>query len=139
MRPFNSLFNPTTTAAASDTASPAPAPEKPQAEPLLAGTLALMTQYSQGCCDMHSLLIARKIAGNLSALSAHPGASVAFQAMTANLRVLWLNVLDTPQRTDAPQAEPTPSEPVPSAATITWPPQPVNANALWHTTPETLQ
>lgn len=134
MRPFNSLFNHTTTTPSSDQASPLP-----QAEPLLAGTLALMTSYSQGCCDMHSLLIARKIVDNLSALSTHPGASVAFQAMTANLRVLWLNVLDTLQRTDAPQAEPTPSEPVTPAPTITWPPQPVNAHALWHTTPETLQ
>lgn len=135
MRPFNSLFNHTTTTPASEKPGPLP-----QAEPLLAGTLALMTSYSQGCCDMHSLLIARKIVDNLSALSTHPGASVAFQAMTANLRVLWLNVLDNLQRADAPNAEPVAPTPAPnSAPTITWPPQPVNANALWHTTPETVQ
>lgn len=129
MRPFNSLFNHTTTTPASD--QPAPLS---QAEPLLAGTLALMTRYSEGCCDTHSVLMAQKIVDNLSALSAHPGASAAFQAMAANLRGLWLNVLDALENRVA-----TPPEPVPPPPTITWPPQPVNASALWHTTPETLQ
>ncbi len=132
MRPFNSLFNHTTTT---------PESEKPgqlaQAEPLLAGTLALMTSYSQGCCDVHSIQMARKIIDNLSALSAHPGTSLAFQAMTANLRVLWLNVLDALHQQQAAQpAEPVHAAPAPSNP---WPPQPVNASALWHTTPETVQ
>lgn len=103
----------------------------PGAEPLVAGTLALMTAYAQGCCEGHRELMAKKIVSNLFMLSLHPVAAPAFKAMAMNLHALWVRTVQQLQQTqaqgDAHQA---------AQGEIS---QPDQHRVLWHTTPETLQ
>lgn len=104
-----------------------PDQDMPSAEALLAGTLALMTGISQGCCDRHRQLMTRKIIANLARLSAHPMASSGFRATAANLRVFWVQMLG--QGDAAAGADPAPA---PSGHATAH-------RALWHATPETVQ
>jgi hypothetical protein len=75
--------------------------ELPCVEGLLAGTLALMTGYSQksngGAGDIHAPLMAQKIASNLQALKTHPCLSLPFATVLANLERLWVDLAQAPQ------------------------------------------
>ena len=66
----------------------------PSVEAVLAGTLALMTGYSQALqADLHPeqrLLMGAKIGRNLALLQGHPLLSEAFQRILAGLRSRWL-------------------------------------------------
>lgn len=113
---------------------------RPSAEALLAGTLALMTGYAQGCCEGHREMMAKKIVSNLSMLALHPGTAPAFKAMAMNLHGLWSRLLQQleplPTPGDAEPAEVPQATARPAPAAI---PQPDQHRVLWHTTPETLQ
>ncbi|MBW8720617.1 MAG: hypothetical protein JF626_01515 [Polaromonas sp.] len=92
---------------------------------LLAGTLALMTGYAQACCEGQRAAMAKKVIAHLSMLSCHPDASPDFKAIAANLRPLWVRLL-----------QPGPEQPQQASS--------LAGNfdthrVLWHTTPETLQ
>lgn len=67
--------------------------ELPQVEAVLAGTLALMTGYSQSLlAEMHPehrVLMGRKIGNNLALLADHPLLSAAFQTMLCGLQRRW--------------------------------------------------
>lgn len=109
-----------------------PDQDMPSAEALLAGTLALMTGISQGCCDTHRDLMASKIIANLTLLSDHPMASSGFRATVGNLRVLWLRLQQQGQApASADQAKVTSGDGGPL--------RPDRHRALWHTTPEAVQ
>lgn len=109
----------------------------PSSEALLAGTLALMTGYAQGCCKGHREMMAKKIVANLSMLTLHPAAAPAFRAMAMNLHGMWFRLVQQLQAlgeaapADVPQATARPA----MADT----PNPDQHRVLWHTTPETLQ
>ena len=109
----------------------------PSAEALLAGTLALMTGYAQGCCQGHREMMAKKIVANLSMLTLHPAAAPAFKAMAMNLHGMWSRLVQQLQASgeaapaDAPQAA---ARPVRADTR-----NPDLHRVLWHTTPETLQ
>lgn len=68
--------------------------ELPSVEAVLAGTLALMTGYSQALqADLHPeqrLLMGAKIGRNLALLQGHPLLSEAFQRILAGLHGRWL-------------------------------------------------
>ena len=61
----------------------------PQAEALLAGTLALMTGYVQACCDSHRDAMGRKVAGNLQLLAQAQGLTPHFRTMLWSLQERW--------------------------------------------------
>jgi hypothetical protein len=65
----------------------------PQVEALLAGTLALMTGYSQALLAAqqpeHRVLMGRKIGNNLQLLAEHPLLSTPFQTMLTSLKHRW--------------------------------------------------
>jgi hypothetical protein len=67
--------------------------ELPSLEAVLAGTLALMTGYSQALqADLHPqqrLLMGAKIGSNLDLLAGHMGLSEAFQRIVLGLRARW--------------------------------------------------
>jgi len=67
--------------------------ELPQVEAVLAGTLALMTGYSQSLLaelhPEHRVLMGRKIGNNLALLADHPLLSPAFQTMLNGLQRRW--------------------------------------------------
>jgi hypothetical protein len=67
--------------------------ELPSLEAVLAGTLALMTGYSQALqADLHPqqrLLMGAKIGSNLDLLAGHVGLSEAFQRIVRGLRTRW--------------------------------------------------
>ena len=67
--------------------------ELPAVEAVLAGTLALMTGYSQALLaelhPEHRVMMGRKIGNNLAALAEHPQLSSPFQAMLGNLQRRW--------------------------------------------------
>lgn len=63
--------------------------EMPCAEALLAGTLALMTDHAQSCCEDHRKLMACKVTSNLFVLSQHPMLSPGFKSMLFNLHGRW--------------------------------------------------
>lgn len=112
----------------------------PSAEALLAGTLALMTGYAQGCCQGHREMMAKKIVSNLSMLTLHPAAAPAFRAMALNLHGMWSRLVQQLQQLQAP-GEAAPAD-VPQAAArpaMADTPNPDQHRVLWHTTPETLQ
>ena len=68
--------------------------ELPRVEALLAGTLALMTGYSQALqADLHPehrLLMGAKIGSHLASLGEHPLLSENFRRILAGLRQRWL-------------------------------------------------
>jgi hypothetical protein len=67
--------------------------ELPCSEAMLAGTLALMTGYSQALQaerdPAQRLLISLRIAHNLERLSGQAGLSAPFRALSAKLAALW--------------------------------------------------
>jgi hypothetical protein len=67
--------------------------ELPTVEAVLAGTLALMTGYSQSLLaelqPEHRVLMGRKIGNNLALLAEHPQLSVPFQAVLGGLQRRW--------------------------------------------------
>lgn len=67
--------------------------ELPTVEAVLAGTLALMTGYSQALLaeqhPEHRVLMGRKIGNNLALLAEHPQLSAAFQTVLGGLRRRW--------------------------------------------------
>lgn len=67
--------------------------ELPAVEAVLAGTLALMTGYSQALLaelhPEHRVLMGRKIGNNLALLAEHPRLSSSFQTMLAGLKRRW--------------------------------------------------
>jgi hypothetical protein len=67
--------------------------ELPAVEAVLAGTLALMTGYSQALLaelhPEHRVLMGRKIGNNLALLAEHPQISTSFQAMLGGLQRRW--------------------------------------------------
>ncbi len=67
--------------------------ELPSLEAVLAGTLALMTGYSQALqADLHPqqrLLMGAKIGRNLDLLAGHMGLSDAFQRIVRGLQARW--------------------------------------------------
>ncbi len=67
--------------------------ELPSLEAVLAGTLALMTGYSQALqADLHPqqrLLMGAKIGSNLDLLAGHGGLSESFQRILLGLRARW--------------------------------------------------
>lgn len=103
----------------------------PNAEALLAGTLALMTGHAQGCCEGHRELMAKKIVSNLFMLTLHPAAAPAFKAMAMHLHGLWVRQVQQLQQTQE-QAR---AHQAAQGET----PQSDQHRVLWHTTPETLQ
>lgn len=100
--------------------------QMPCLEALLAGTLALMTGFSEAKCVQQRNAMSQKIFCNLGVLSQHPLVSPGFQALTWKLRMHWLA-----QASDA-AAKDLPVEPPSLSANE-------QARALWHTTPEKLQ
>jgi hypothetical protein len=75
--------------------------ELPCVEGLLAGTLALMTGYSQksagSASDTYAPLMAQKIASNLQVLKTHPCLSLPFATVLANLERLWADLARAPK------------------------------------------
>ncbi len=67
--------------------------ELPAVEAVLAGTLALMTGYSQALLaelhPEHRVLMGRKIGNNLALLAEHPQLSTPFQSMLCGLQRRW--------------------------------------------------
>lgn len=67
--------------------------ELPAVEAVLAGTLALMTGYSQALLaelhPEHRVLMGRKIGNNLALLAEHPQLSTPFQTMLGGLQRRW--------------------------------------------------
>jgi hypothetical protein len=67
--------------------------ELPTVEAVLAGTLALMTGYSQALLaelhPEHRVLMGRKIGNNLALLAEHPQLSTPFKAMLGGLQRRW--------------------------------------------------
>jgi len=67
--------------------------ELPTVEAVLAGTLALMTGYSQALLaelhPEHRVLMGRKIGNNLALLAEHPQLSTPFQTMLCGLQRRW--------------------------------------------------
>ena len=61
----------------------------PQAEALLAGTLALMTGYVQACCDNHRDAMGRKVVTNLQLLAQAEGLTPHFRTMLWSLQERW--------------------------------------------------
>jgi hypothetical protein len=68
--------------------------ELPSVEAVLAGTLALMTGYSQALQaelhPEHRLLMGAKIGNNLALLTEHPMLSVNFKRILVGLRHRWM-------------------------------------------------
>ena len=67
----------------------------PQLEPIIGGTLALLTHYAR----MPDLQVSDRIACNLALIARHPQASAALQAVCTGLFTDWLGPLqaqDTP-------------------------------------------
>jgi hypothetical protein len=67
--------------------------ELPAVEAVLAGTLALMTGYSQALLaelnPEHRVLMGRKIGNNLALLAEHPQLSAPFQTVLGGLQRRW--------------------------------------------------
>ncbi|SFC74482.1 hypothetical protein SAMN05216344_13814 [Polaromonas sp. OV174] len=113
-------------------------PGLPSAEGLLAGTLALMTGYAQGCCAEHRELMAKKIIANLHMLSQLHVVSPAFRSVSMNLHALWVQQLQQQQDESDPPTAPALAQ----AAQQGQPPSNFSTprnNVLWHTAPEILQ
>lgn len=90
--------------------------ELPAAEAVLAGTLALMTGYSQALqAELHPaqrLLMGAKIGRNLALLAEHPQCSPVFQRMLAGLQRRWALMGDcTVQSAPDPASLGTPTVP----------------------------
>ena len=66
----------------------------PQLEPIIGGTLALLTHYAR----MPNLAASERIACNLALIARHPEASAALQAVCTGLFTDWLGPLQ-PQDT----------------------------------------
>ncbi len=62
----------------------------PRLEPILSGTLALLTHYAR----MPNLEASERIACNLALIARHPEASAALQAMCTGLFTAWLGPLE---------------------------------------------
>ena len=73
-----------------------PAAAVPRLEPIIGGTLALLTHYAR----MPDLAISDRIACNLALIARHPEASAALQAVCTGLFTDWLGPLEVQ---DAPQ------------------------------------
>ena len=71
------------------TDTPAPA-AVPQLEPIIGGTLALLTHYAR----MPNLAASERIACNLALIARHPQASAALQAVCTGLFAAWLGPLE---------------------------------------------
>ena len=90
----------------------------PCAEALLAGTLALMTAYAQGCCDSHRDAMVRKIVANLQFLSEQPSLTPHFRTLVQSLQQRWMDQISAEHvALEAAQAQ----------------------RVLWHVAPEILQ
>ena len=90
----------------------------PCAEALLAGTLALMTAYAQGCCDSHRDAMVRKIVANLQFLSEQPSLTPHFRTLVQSLQQRWMDQISAEHvALEAAQAR----------------------RVLWHVAPEILQ
>lgn len=70
-----------------DATPPAPLP---QLEPIIGGTLALLTHYAR----MPDLATSDRIACNLALIARHPQASAALQAMCTGLFTDWLGPIE---------------------------------------------
>jgi hypothetical protein len=68
----------------------------PQLEPIIGGTLALLTLYAR----MPNLAASDRIACNLALIARHPEASVALQAVCTGLFTDWLGPVEVQ---DAPR------------------------------------
>jgi hypothetical protein len=76
-------------------------------EPIIGGTLALLTHYAR----MPNLAAADRIAGNLALIARHPDASSALQTVCTRLFTDWLGPLevqDAPPGTEWRDVWPTP-------------------------------
>jgi hypothetical protein len=71
-------------------AQPAPEPAHARLEPIIGGTLALLTYYAR----MPNLAAADKIARNLALIARHPDASAALQTVCTRLFTDWLGPLE---------------------------------------------
>ena len=67
-----------------------PQPAVPQLEPIIGGTLALLTHYAR----MPSLAASDRIACNLALIARHPEASTALRSMCTGLFTDWLGPLE---------------------------------------------
>ena len=77
--------------------------ELPCAEALLAGILALMTSYAQGCCEQHRRVMAARIDSHLAQLSGHTDLSAEFRSALWSLRLHWQALVE---RLPAASADP---------------------------------
>ena len=68
----------------------APSPTPPRLEPIIGGTLALLTFYAR----TPNLAAADKIACNLAMIARHPDASAALQTVCTRLFTDWLGPLE---------------------------------------------
>ncbi len=73
--------------AASEAPTPAAAPGL---EPIIGGTLALLTHYAR----MPDLKVSERIACNLALIARHPEATATLRSMCTHLFVAWLGPLD---------------------------------------------
>ena len=116
--------------------------ELPTVEAVLAGTLALMTGYSQALLaevhPEHRVLMGRKIGNNLALLAEHPQLSASFQAIVGGLKRRWAQMAGCTAeaapvcqtaRCLADAAEPSPNQPAraPTHATL----HPMVCEAPW--------
>jgi len=103
----------------------------PCAEALLAGTLALMTGYAQGCCESHREPMGRKIVANLQNLSQLESLTPHFRTMLWNLQARWAQHCSAQAQVSGQGAAPV-ADRAPASANE-------QRRALWHTAPEVLQ
>ena len=83
--------------------------ELPSLEAVLAGTLALMTGYSQALqADLHPqqrIAMGAKIGNNLELLADHPALSETFQRLLLGLRARWRAMSDCTAQAAPPWAD----------------------------------
>lgn len=102
-----------------------------ESEAVLAATLALMTGFSQGCCEAHRPLMAARVAEQLESLACAGGFSGDMRSLLGRLQQRWQAVADAgapahPRRAGSgADAEPLAPQPVP--------------HVLWHAPLDTLQ
>ena len=111
--------------------------DRREAEVLLAGALALMTDHAQACCDNHRALVAQKIASSLYTLSRHPAVSNKTRAMALSLHARWMPDPAETGHTDRPDEAA--SRPNPAHALRGHPIHHDDNRVLWHATPEIIQ
>lgn len=102
-------------------------------EAQLAATLALMTGFSQGCCDAHRAPMAAKVAEQLARMAHGSEVSTDMRAFFLRLCQRWSVAADALNQPQAPTQD---ESAAPASADST---DFLSPNVLWHAPLETLQ